>query len=191
MGQPKAWLPFGDETLLQLIVRTVNTQVAPLVVSAAEGQDLPPLPDEVEIVRDELSDRGPMGGLSVALAHLSGRAEAAFVTSCDTPLLKPAVIRQLIATLGDADAVIPRQGRWHHPLTAVYRVSLAARCRELVQREQLRMLNLVDGARVEYVDVESLRGLDPGLQSFTNANTPQEYAALVALARTADKTPAE
>ena len=41
------------------------------------------------------------------------------------------------------------------------------------------------------VDVESLRGLDPGLQSFTNANTPQEYAALVALARTADKTPAE
>ena len=44
MGLPKAWLPFGDETMLQRVVRIVATVANPVVVVAAENQELPELP---------------------------------------------------------------------------------------------------------------------------------------------------
>src|SRR3712207_5253303 len=63
MGQAKAWLPFGPELMLQRVVRLLGQAVQPIVVVAAEGQDLPPLPPKTEVVRDAVSDRGPLEGL--------------------------------------------------------------------------------------------------------------------------------
>ncbi|HUR55514.1 MAG TPA: NTP transferase domain-containing protein, partial [Gemmataceae bacterium] len=50
MGRAKAWLPFGGETMLQRVVRVVGEVVSPVVVVAAAGQDVPPLPVGVRIV---------------------------------------------------------------------------------------------------------------------------------------------
>jgi len=52
MGSPKALLPFGPETMLQRVVRLLGTVVSPIVVVAATGQDLPPLPASVILTRD-------------------------------------------------------------------------------------------------------------------------------------------
>lgn len=53
MGQPKAWLPIGGEVFLQRVVRVLSEVVSPIVVVAAAGQDLPELPAEIVIARDE------------------------------------------------------------------------------------------------------------------------------------------
>src|SRR4051794_21124741 len=87
MGRPKAWLPFAGELLLPRVVRLVREAVAPVVVVAAADQELPPLPDEVQVVRDEQKGRGPLQGLAAGLASLAGRVEAAYVSSCDVPFL--------------------------------------------------------------------------------------------------------
>ena len=89
MGRPKAWLPFGDEVMLQRVVRIVRAVVEPVVVVAAPGQDVPELPPEVEIVRDEIEGKGPLGGLAAGLAALEGQADAAYLSSCDVPFLMP------------------------------------------------------------------------------------------------------
>ena len=73
MGQPKAWLEFGPERLLERVVRLVGTVARPIVVVAAPGQDLPPLPSHVSIVRDEVSGRGPLQGLAAGFAALGRR----------------------------------------------------------------------------------------------------------------------
>ena len=46
----------------------------PIVVVAAPGQDVPPLPAEVAIVRDEEQGRGPLQGLAAGLQALAGQA---------------------------------------------------------------------------------------------------------------------
>src|SRR5271170_2062710 len=89
MGTSKAWLAFAGETLLQRIVRLLSEVVQPIVVVAAAGQELPPLPSDVVTIHDLVPDLGPLQGLADGLAALMGRAEAAFVSSCDTPLLRP------------------------------------------------------------------------------------------------------
>src|SRR5437870_12318103 len=96
MGRPKAWLPFAGELLLPRVVRVLSEVVSPIVVGAAPERDLPTLPYDVTNVRDDEKGRGPLQGLATGLAALQTRAAAVFVSSCDVPLLRPAVLRPLI-----------------------------------------------------------------------------------------------
>lgn len=183
MGQPKAWLPFGDEVLLQRVVRILGEVVSPIVVVAAAGQELPPLSPEVLITRDEREALGPVGGLAAGCAALRGRADAAYVSACDVPLLMTAIVRHICGQLGDSDIAIPIDGQFPHPLAAVYRLSLEQRVHELLAAGRLRPIFLWEGAKVTFIPVDSLRDLDPRLDSFRNANTPEEFEAIRALVR--------
>ena len=182
MGRPKAWLPFGEETLLARTVRLLHSVVTPVAVVAAPGQDLPQLADDVLIVRDEQEGDGPLAGMAAGLAALQTLVEAAYVSSCDVPLLRTRMVESVIDRLGEYELVIPRQGKYHHPLAGVYRTALAPRCRELITAGQRRPLHLVQASRSLVFDVQELTAVDPDLESFRNANTPEEYTALLALA---------
>eukprot|EP00913_Durusdinium_trenchii_P035310 g33040.t1 len=163
--------------MLARVVRTVSEVVDPVVVVAAESQDVPQLPVPVTIARDEQEGLGPLGGLAAGLAALRPVAEAAFVSSCDAPLLKPAFIQHLTELIGDHELVILRDGKYYHPLAAVYRTALEDRVRELIAAERLRPFFLVEACDSRIVDVEEMRGVDPNLDSLRNTNTPEEYAA--------------
>lgn len=177
MGRPKAWMPFGPEVMLQRIVRILSEVVSPIVVVAAVGQEVPDLPVAVEIVRDEHEALGPLAGLAAGLKALEGRAAAAYASSCDVPLLTSAFVEYVIAALDDYDLAIPRDGKYHHPLAAVYATGLAAAVRELVDANRLRPVFLLEQARAREIDVSEIRSVDPQLRSLRNINTPSEYAA--------------
>ena len=182
MGQPKAWLPFGQETMLQRVVRTLQEVVSPVVVVAAPNQEVPPLPADVRIVRDEQEGLGPLAGLAAGLAALSDVADAAYVSSCDVPLLRSAFVSAIIERLDQFDLVIPREESYHHPLAAVYRTTLAERCSTLLAEGRRRPLELVRASRSCEIDVDELRPIDTDLRSLRNVNTPDDYAALLNLA---------
>lgn len=178
MGQPKAWLPFGDEVLLQRVVRILSAVVSPIVVVAAVGQELPPLPADVLVTRDEREALGPVGGLASGFAVLRGLVDAAYVSACDVPLLKPEVVRRICLALGEADIAIPVEGKFPHPLAAAYRLALEDRTRELLDAGRLRPVFLWEGAQVNQIPIDSLRDIDPELDSFRNANTPEDFQAI-------------
>ena len=67
MGRPKGFLPWGNELLLQKIVRTLQQVCSPVVLVAAKDQEVPNVSKDVEILRDEVEGKGPMAGLVVAL----------------------------------------------------------------------------------------------------------------------------
>jgi molybdenum cofactor guanylyltransferase len=181
MGRPKAWLPFGDQTMLQRVVDVLREVVDPIVVVAAPDQEVPPVPEGVVIVRDAEEGLGPLAGLAAGLEALADVADAAYASSCDVPLLSAAFVRAVIDRLDDAEIAIPREDAWHHPLAAVYRTSLAQRCRELIAGGRRRPLHLVQASRSNEFDVGELRTVDRELRSLRNANTPKEYELLLEL----------
>ena len=124
MGTSKAMLPFGGELMLQRVVRLVGEVVATedIVVVAAEGQELPDLPAGVSVARDAREGRGPLEGLAAGLSAVGDRVDAVYATSCDVPLLVPAFIEQMFSLLAAHDIAVPRDGKFYHPLAAVYRV---------------------------------------------------------------------
>ncbi len=182
MGRPKADLPFGDETMLQRVVRIVGGVVGPVCVVAAPGQSLPRLPETALVARDHEAGLGPLAGIRAGLQVLSDHVDAAYVSSCDVPLLQTRFVERLTESLGDAELVVPRDGTYHHPLAAVYRTSLVDRVTSLLDADRRRPYFLVEESDAQVVDVEELREVDPELRSLRNLNTPEDHAAALAAA---------
>lgn len=183
MGRPKAWLPVGDEVMLQRAVRVVGQAVGLVVVVAAPGQDVPDLPVGVELVRDEQEGLGPLAGLAAGLAVLEGRADAAFLSACDVPLLTPAFVRRVCDQLNEADACVPNIGGRLHPLAAAYRISLRPAITVILAAGERRMTTLLDAVPPRTLGPADFADIDPDLLSLRNVNTPADYAALQSLLR--------
>ncbi|RVX39984.1 molybdopterin-guanine dinucleotide biosynthesis protein A [Nonomuraea polychroma] len=185
MGKPKAWLEWHGSTLLYrataVLARTVG---GPVVVVAAPGQELPPLPSGVTVVEDPVEGLGPMQGLAVGLAAVADRAEIAFVCSTDLPFLHPAFVRCVLRGLASGpDVLLPVARGFRQPLAAGYRTALAGLVADLLAEGDLRPGMLFKHCEVAQLSDEQLLAdtaiarHDPMLESVVNVNTPEDYAA--------------
>ena len=183
MGRPKAWLPVGDEVMLQRVVRVLRTVLSPVVVVAATGQDVPELPADVIVTRDEIEGKGPLGGLSAGLAVLGDRADAVYVSACDVPFLTAEFVARMASFLtADVDIVVPDVGGYKHPLAAIYRTTVAGEVAMLLAADRLRPVFLFDAVRTRVVTASELGDA----VSLRNVNTPEEYAVVLAEIPTED-----
>ena len=174
MGSPKALLPFGPETMLQRVVRLLSEVVSPIVIVAALDQDLPPLPAGVIVARDENEGRGPLEGLRAGLKALPTTVDAAYVTSCDVPLLETGFVRQMIDLANDYDIAVMEIDGFTHPLSAVYRRATLPSVEDLLANNRLRPVFLFDAAKTRRVKPEEMTS-DPGLRTLRNLNTREDY----------------
>jgi molybdopterin-guanine dinucleotide biosynthesis protein A len=181
MGTPKAWLPFGPETMLQRVVRLLRTVVSPIVVVAAAGQSLPALPEEVIVTRDEREGQGPLEGLRAGLKALPDAVDLAYVTSCDVPMLVPAFVSQMLALAAGADVAVMEIDGFAHPLSAVYRRDVLPRVEALLKADRRRPAFLFDAVKTRRVRPEEMIGVDPDLRTLRNLNTPQDYEEALAI----------
>ena len=163
MGQSKALLPFGDGTMVEQVLSTLQQIVQPVVVVASRGQQLPVLPNTT-IVFDDRSEKGPLEALRVGLDGLPNSCHAAFVTSCDVPLLRVAFIQFLASRLADHDAIIPFDGEFAHPLAGIYRTDVVPVIEKLIANDRWRPRFLLDEVNTLRVDVEAFRTVDPDLE---------------------------
>jgi molybdopterin-guanine dinucleotide biosynthesis protein A len=175
MGTPKAWLSIANELMLPRVVRLLGEAVSPVIVVAAAEQDLPVLPEAVQIVRDEEKGRGPLQGLAAGLVALRGRADAAFVSACDVPFLQPKFVGRMIELLGDGKICVPFVDGYHHPLAAVYRIEVLDAVQTLLQDGRLRATDLFDSVPTRVVLAGELRDVDPTFETLRNLNTPADY----------------
>jgi molybdopterin-guanine dinucleotide biosynthesis protein A len=174
MGTSKAWLPFGAETMLQRVVRLLDEVVSPIVVVAAIDQDLPQLPSGVIVTRDENEGRGPLEGLRAGLKALPTIVDAAYVTSCDVPLLETGFVRQMIDLANGYDIAVMEIDGFTHPLSAVYRRATLPSVEDLLANNRLRPVFLFDAAKTRRVKPEEMTS-DPDLRTLRNLNTREDY----------------
>jgi molybdenum cofactor guanylyltransferase len=180
MGVPKATLRFGPETMLQRVVRLLGTVVAPIVVVAAREQQLPELPGDVIVTRDEREQRGPLEGLRAGLRALPDSVDIAYVTSCDVPLLVPGFVSRVIELLGDHDIAVMEIDGFAHPLSAVYRRATLPHVEQLLAQDKLRPVFLFDAVRTRRVQPAEMTSVDPQLHTLRNLNTREDYLAALA-----------
>lgn len=186
MGTPKASLDWHGQTMLGraagILLRSVD---GPVVIVRAPGQMLPAVPAVCEVVEDHREGRGPLEALARGLDALAERADVAFVSSTDAPLLHPAFVAAVLARLRPEDDIcVPvLDGSTHH-LAAAYRTSLAATVAELLAGDRLRLGLLLEQVRTRRVGAADLLAdalvarLDPRLDSLRNVNGPEDYAAV-------------
>ena len=181
MGRDKATLPFGDEVLLQRVVRLVSAMVDDVVVVGRKDQEYPELPEGVRIVYDETEDQGPLGGLAPGLK--ASKADAVYATGCDVPFTKRDVVDLLFDRLEDKSVSVAEAEGFLHPLTAVYRKDVHPVVERLLSKGRRRPFFLFEEVPTAKVHEEDLRAVDPGLNTLANLNTPKAYEAALSMLR--------
>jgi len=193
MGVPKAALEWHGSTLLRRTCGVLQRAgLHPVLVVRAPGQELPPLPADVEVVDDPREGLGPLQGMAVGLTALADRADsadAAFVCSTDLPFLHSELVRRVLRPFdhpvdGEAlDVVLPVARGYPQPLTAAYRTRLAPVVAALVAADRLRPAFIFEDATVLRLDDDALladptlRAADPTLESLVNVNERADYDA--------------
>jgi molybdenum cofactor guanylyltransferase len=203
MGQRKADLPWGSETLLQHTAHVLSQVATPVVVVAAAEQDLPTLPPECIVVRDAEPDAGPVVAIQLglhtinALASRWPRLQQAMICAVDLPFLNVAALQRLLSI---SDRTLPTQAggiAWHdgtrwHPFPSVLHLDrLTQRLTTLT--EPIRSLQqLFQALNLERLTPAEQQQIDPTEQLWAGCNTPDEYQAAQQRRRlnpTADHTP--
>jgi molybdenum cofactor guanylyltransferase len=183
MGRSKAWLAFGDERMLQRVVRLAGTVAHPIVVVAGPSRELPDLPPEVTVVRDSVAARGPLQGLAGGLAALPDSVELAYATATDVPFLEPRWISRLAELIAGYDSAVPHVDDQYQPLAALYRREFVLPVIERLLAENcLRLTALIETLNTRLVDEADLRSVDRDLGTLRNLNHPSDYQAALKLA---------
>lgn len=175
MGRDKAGLRFGSETSLERVVRLVREVTADVVIA---GESSATRPMRERVVGDP--GHGPLVALGVGLGAVgTGRA---LLVACDMPLVRPGLLRRLLELQGDFDACVPRVDGLAIPTCAVYARRVEGVVQSLVEGGERSLRALVDRLSVRWVEEVELRDVDPGLQSFIDCDTPEDYARALAIA---------
>ncbi|MGD9932996.1 MAG: molybdenum cofactor guanylyltransferase [Dehalococcoidia bacterium] len=184
-GRDKSHALLDGQPMLEWVVRAVARVSDRVVIAARPGQELPPLEGigRLEYVVDARVNAGPMAGLEAAFGLLgSGRA---FVAGVDAPLLVPGLAIAVLGRLEGAHAALPVVGGRRQPLVGAYDVAVCRRAfSAALDRDERRLLTVLDELMVAELDETEVRKHDPGLRSFENLNTPEALAAVEIQMRT-------
>ena len=190
MGSPKAALDWHGSTLLRRVTGIVARSVdGPVVVVSAPGQALPALDGAVEVVTDDREGRGPLQGIAAGLAAIGDRAEIAYVSSTDVPLLHPAFVRAVVgcARTTPSTSCSPRSGASGSPCRPRTGSTCWRAINDLIAADRMRPAFLFERSRVlhlseaDLLNNRALNLLDPDLRSVSNLNEPADYERAHAL----------
>lgn len=173
MGQDKAQLQLGLETLLERIARQLSpvTSSVTLVGSpqAYVGHSLPTVPDVYE-------KWGALGGIHAALS--AAKTDWIIVIACDLPFVTRDLFARLKSLADESlDSIVPMQpdGR-PQPVCALYRrETCLPEIERLVSAGEHTPRALLANVRTRYVQSPELGDLPGAENFFLNLNTPEDF----------------
>ncbi len=171
------------------MVRRVAEALAPLatelVVSVADARMAESLgrilPGAVYAI-DQRHRRGPIEGFLRGFEASHG--ERMLVAPCDAPLLRPALYKLLLETIGDHEAAVPRLDVLD-PVRAVYRRTAALLALNSTGPAIRSPSSLVDHLDSVFRDETQVRAVDPRLDSFLDVNREDDLVEVRARLRSA------
>ncbi|MCA1960609.1 MAG: molybdenum cofactor guanylyltransferase [Desulfomonile sp.] len=169
-GVNKALLRIAGLTMIERVVTALQQVFPEIIVVTNHPEDfrflnLPMFPD----IR---SGCGSLGGLYTGLKRCRG--DFGFLVGCDMPFLDPAPIRFMTERVNDHDVVIPRIGEHLEPLHAIYSIRCIPHIEGLLDRGDLKIIDILDQVDVFEISETDLRCFDENLRFVVNLNTRAE-----------------
>ncbi len=173
MGCDKTVLTLEGQTLLQRVIGEMQ-RVFPTVLVSVQR-----LRNDIDVpqICDEIASAGPLAGVCAGLAQ--ARTPWVFVIAADMPFIDPAMVATLAQWRGQADAVVPMIQGFPQPLAAFYaKEAHPVFQKVLAEAGKHSLRNVLDALEVCWVDESSLRVSDPGLRSFVDLDTPEDFSLI-------------
>ena len=182
MGQNKALIQLGDNSLIEHVIRRMRLVADELLLITNSPAEYTYL--NVPMHGDIIPDTGALGGIYTGLTHASH--DTVLCVGCDNPFLVPNVLTYLVSVLGEYDAVMPYTYKEIPTVSDNTQITLqtlcaayAKRCLPIIelmlQESELRVHALAERAHIQRVSPEVWQRFDPEGMSFFNINTPEDF----------------
>jgi molybdopterin-guanine dinucleotide biosynthesis protein A len=174
MGRNKAFLDAGGVPLFERVYVVFRKLFSEIIIVANDARPFERY--EALLRNDIIVNKGALGGLYTGLFYSS--TYHAFCSACDMPLLNPQVIKYMTEGRDDYDVIVPKTADGLHPLHAIYSKNCLDPMRQLLERDDLRIVNFFQQVRVRYIEETEIKEFDPHMRSFINVNTEEQMEAL-------------
>lgn len=184
MGSDKALLTLAGRTLLERAIAAVARVAGDVVIV---GDRDPYHRFGVPVVPDDFPGTGTLGGIATALRH--ARSEYVLVVACDMPFLSGDLLEAMAGETRDYDVLVPvtnasrssqRGSVTYETLHAIYRRTCLAPIERRLATGDLKVVAALADVNVRELSEGWLRRFDPELDSFVNANNPDDWVAAIA-----------
>lgn len=167
MGADKATLMIGGEPLWSRQLKTLRKLTPDRIAISARTQPVW-APADVDVLLDASPSRGPLSGLSQALASLTTTHLLALAV--DLPQMSHEHLIKLWQQARPGIGVIPRNGALYEPLCAIYPASAESIASRAMERNQLSLQSLV-GSLIEQNAMQLFSVKEEEQQFYKNLNT--------------------
>ena len=171
MGSNKALLPYRGGRFIESIYRQLSGLFDEVIVVTNTPEQYEFL--GCRMVPDIYRDMGALAGLHAGLTNC--RTPHIFAVACDMPYLNDSLIRTLVARRHLGDVIIPESDDGLEPLHAVYCRSCISAMETSLEAGRRRLISFFPEIRVTIIPYDTVRFVDPDLDSFRNINTPRDY----------------
>lgn len=174
MGRPKAFLPFQGTTMVAHVLDIVRDLFNEVFLVANEPDAFEDL--GVDVVKDILPYRGPLGGILSGLLVSSN--PHCFVIACDMPLVPKKMIQEIAMRRHGNDVVVLAHPNGLEPLLGIYSKNCIKQLEESLFAGNLSVHDFLSGLRsATYFHNDALD--ENSLPPFFNVNTPQDYSRVI------------
>lgn len=169
MGTDKALSKFKGKQLVLYILETLETyNFRTYISSNNESHSM----FGYQIIRDEIKNIGPIGGLYSCLRHSETKYNLFF--PCDVPFINPKIIDLLIENKDKGNIIVPmhKDGKIE-PLIALYNKNVIDILKNNIIEKTYSLTSLMDKTITHYIILEN-HFSDKELSSFVNINTKKD-----------------
>lgn len=171
-GINKALLEIDGIPIIRRIVSTLERVFRHIIIITNSPQEYRFL--DVPLFRDIRTGYGSLGGLYTGLSNCP--VPHGFFVACDMPFLNEHIMRMMVESMDNFDVVIPRIRGLLEPLHAIYGRSCIPHLEDLMDRNDLKILNLFPHVSVKEIPETPIAQIDPELRFAINVNTPEDLA---------------
>ena len=165
----KAFLTIDNEKFIERVIKRVE-KFDEIIISCNDLERYKEFADKCILVKDEIKDIGPIGGIYSCLK--STKNEKSIVIAADMPFISSYVVESLINIDFNGDVLLPVVNGKEQPLCAVYKKSCIKKIEEQIKKKDYKLKNMLQDLRITYILINDEVAM-------TNVNTPEEYSEII------------
>ncbi len=168
MGRDKGLMPLNKQPMVSRVLKVLQELALPVrIIANKPGYESLGF----EVLKDEVQEKGPMGGLFTALQHST--ADLILLVACDMPLISTEAVCMLMNAASTEHITVAAEGEKLNPLFALYPRGLKKKLKDHLDRGELKMADFISGNR--HILVTSIGEKLPwALRNINNENDLKE-----------------
>ncbi|MBI4317219.1 MAG: molybdenum cofactor guanylyltransferase [Chloroflexi bacterium] len=170
LGTDKTVLEIGGRRLIEVVLDIVAAVAHDVIIVTNSPHLFESLP--ARLTGDVQPGTGPLGGILSGL--LVSDDSHSLVVACDMPFLNLDLLIHMRQCADGCDVVMPRLASYFEPLHAIYSKACIEPIQSLLADNNFKIIDLLDQARVRYLDEPEIDRFDPERMTFFNINTRED-----------------